>query len=205
MRDLRIDRASCYIILSSAQIRSQQIFCLVSTKLKGVPMGTITYFAYGSNMSIKRLRKRVSSAEPLERAVLRCHRLAFHKVSKDKSGKCDIPPAKESDEVWGRLYHINAEEKKLLDCYEGLGRGYENRCVTVKLDSGCTVCAMTYYVEDPTKKNPNLEPYTWYKRHVLVGAKEARLPPDYIKKIEEVKDKKDCDKKREWDELWIYC
>ena len=169
-------------------------------------MGTITYFAYGSNMSLKRLQKRVSSAEPIERAVLRCHRLAFHKVSrKDGSGKCDIPPAKESDKVWGRLYHINAEEKELLDCYEGLGRGYDNKCVTVELDCGTSVCAVTYYVADESKINPSLKPYTWYKKHVLVGAKEARLPPDYIKKIEEVKDKKNCDKERERDELWIYC
>ncbi len=167
-------------------------------------MGTITYFAYGSNMSLKRLQKRVPSAEPKGRAVLRCHRLAFHKVSKDKSGKCDIVPSKESDDVWGRLYHINAEDKECLDCYEGLGRGYKNKCVTVKLDSGCTVCAMTYYVEDGTKKNPSLKPYTWYKRHVLVGAKEARLPPDYIKQIEEVEAEKDPCKKREWEELKIY-
>ena len=205
MRDLRIDRASCYIILSSAQVRSQPVVCLVSTKLKGMPMGTITYFAYGSNMSRKRLQKRVSSAEPLERAVLRCHRLAFHKISKDKSGKCDIVPSKESNEVWGRLYHINAEEKELLDCYEGLRRGYENKCVTVELDSGCTVCAVTYYVEDESKINPSLKPYTWYIKHILVGAKEARLPLDYIKKIDEVKAKEDCDKEREWDELKIYC
>ena len=177
MRDLRIDRTSCYIILSSGQVRSEQRFCLGSTKLKGVSMGTITYFAYGSNMSLKRLQKRVPSAEPKGRAVLRCHRLAFHKVSKDKSGKCDIVPSKESDEVWGRLYHINAEEKKLLDRAEGRGRGYENRCVTVKLDSGCTVCAMTYYA---TEKDCTLKPYTWYIKHILVGAKEACLPSDCI-------------------------
>ena len=153
-------------------------------------------------MSRKRLQKRVKSAVPKGRAVLRCHCLAFHKVSKDKSSKCDIPPAKESDAVWGRLYHINAEEKKLLDCYEGLGRGYENKCVTVKLDSGVTVRAMTYYA---TEKDSTLKPYTWYIKHILVGAKEARLPLDYIKKIDEVKAKEDCDKERERDELKIYC
>ena len=118
-------------------------------------MGTITYFAYGSNMSFKRLRKRIWSAEPKERGVLRCHRLAFHKVSKDKSGKCDIPAAKESDLVWGRLYHIDAKEKELLDCAEGRGRGYNDKCVTVELDSGTTVCAVTYCA---TETDPNLKP-----------------------------------------------
>ena len=169
-------------------------------------MGTITYFAYGSNMSLKRLKKRVCSAKATERGVLRCHRLAFHKVSrKDGSSKCDIPRAKEADVVWGRVYHINAEQKELLDCYEGLGRGYENKCVTVKLDSGCTVCAMTYYVEDPTRTNPKLKPYTWYKRHVLVGAKEACLPPDYVENIEKIEAITDPCKKREEEELGIYC
>ncbi len=168
-------------------------------------MGTITYFAYGSNMSLKRLKKRVCSAKATERGVLRCHHLAFHKVSKDKSGKCDIVSSKESDVVWGRLYYIDGKEEKRLDRHEGLGSGYDKKFVTVELDCGCTVCAMTYYVEDGTKKNPSLKPYTWYKKHVLVGAKEACLPPDYIKKIERVEAKKDCDKKREWDELAIYC
>ena len=166
-------------------------------------MGTITYFAYGSNMSVKRLKKRVKSAEPIGRAVLRCHRLAFHKVSrKDGSGKCDIVATKESSEVWGCLYHIDDKDKECLDRYEGLGYGYDDKCVTVELDSGVTVRAMTYYA---TEKDCTLKPYTWYVKHILVGAKETCLPLDYIKKVDEVKAKEDCDKERERDELKIYC
>ncbi len=165
-------------------------------------MGTITYFAYGSNMSRKRLQKRVSSAEPKGRAVLRYHRLAFHKVSrKDKSGKCDIPSASGSDVVWGRLYHIDDKDKECLDRYEGLGYGYAKRDVMVELNSCTTVCAMTYYA---TEKDSTLKPYTWYIKHILIGAKEACLPPDYITQIEEVEAEKDPCKKREWEELKIY-
>ena len=101
----------------------------------------------------------------------------------------------------GRLYHIDAKEKGLLDCAEGRGRGYNDKCVTVELDSGTTVCAVTYCA---TETDPNLKPYTWYKKHVLVGAKEACLPPDYIKSLEEVEAKEDCDKEREAKELKIY-
>ena len=137
------------------------------------------------------------SAEPKERGVLRCHCLAFHKVSKDKSGKCDIVSSKESDVVWGRLYHIDDKEKELLDRHEGLGSGYDKKFVTVELDCGTHGLCHDLLIEDDTKKNPSLKPYTWYKKHVLVGAKESCLPPDYIKKIEEVKARKDCDKKRE--------
>ena len=165
-------------------------------------MGTITYFAYGSNMSCKRLQKRVSTAKSKGKAVLRSHRLEFHKVSKDGSGKCDIEPSNKSDVVCGRLYHIDDGEKKHLDYYEGLGYGYDKKCVSVELDSGQTVRAMTYYA---TKKDCTLKPYTWYIKHILIGAKEAYLPLDYIKKIEEVEAKEDPCKKREWDELLIYC
>ena len=166
-------------------------------------MGTITYFAYGSNLSCKRLQERVRSAEPKKRGVLRCHCLAFHKISrKDGSGKCDIVSSKESDVVWGRVYHIDDKDKECLDRYEGLGYGYAEKTVTVELDSGTTIRAVTYYA---TVKDPTLQPYTWYITHVLVGAKEACLPPDYIKKIEEVKARKDCDKEREAQELAIYC
>ena len=172
-------------------------------------MDTITYFAYGSNMSKKRLQNRVSSAKAIGRGVLRCHCLEFHKVSKDKcgnrSGKCDIPSASESDVVWGRLYHVKAEQMTILDCYEGLGKGYEKKCVTVELDSGCTVCAITYYVKDPTRTNRNVKPYTWYKKHVLVGAKEASLPPDYINRIKTAEAIEDPCETRMTEELRIHC
>lgn len=164
-------------------------------------MGTITYFAYGSNMSFKRLRKRIGSAAPIGRVVLHHHRLAFHKVSKDGSSKCDIKPSNKSDVVWGRLYHIDNREEKRLDCYEGVGYGYDKKCVSVELDSGQTVRAMTYYA---TKKDCTLKPYTWYIKHILIGAKEAYLPPDYIESIEEIEADEDPCKKRETKELGIY-
>lgn len=167
-------------------------------------MSTIKYFAYGSNMSICRLRKRVKSAEPVARAILPCHRLEFHKKSKDKSGKCDIVLSSAADAVWGRVFHINSNEKETLDCYEGSGCGYFEKYVTVELDCGSTMRAVTYYA-NPKKTKLGLKPYTWYKKHVLKGAKEAHLPPEYIKRIKAIDAVKDCCKEREVDELEIYC
>ena len=166
-------------------------------------MGTRTYFAYGSNMSLKRLQKKVPSAEPIGVGILRCHRLEFHKKGKDKSGKCDIVLSSAADAVWGRVYHINCEHKKDLDSYEGLRREYFGKDVSVELDCGSTVCAVTYYA-NPTKINPGLKPFTWYKKHVLIGAKEACLPEDYVKRIEEIEAAADCYKEREAIELEIY-
>ena len=166
-------------------------------------MSTIKYFAYGSNMSSERLKGRVKSAQPKARAILRCHRLEFHKIGKDESGKCDIVLSSAADVVWGRVYHINYEHKKVLDCYEGLGCEYYEKYVTVELDCGSTVSAVTYYA-NPKKIDPCLKPYTWYQKHVLIGAKEADLPADYIKRIEEIEAIEDRDKCREEDELKIY-
>ena len=54
-------------------------------------MNQIVYFAYGSNMSQRRLQARVPSATFLGIGILLGHALAFHKISKkDGSGKCDI-------------------------------------------------------------------------------------------------------------------
>ena len=155
-------------------------------------------------MSSKRLRERVPSAKPIARGILRCHRLAFHKKSKkDESGKCDIVVSSASDVVWGRVYEFDDKQKKCLDRAEGLNYGYWKKRVTVELDCGSTVCADTYYA-DPKKTNPCLKPYTWYVRHVLIGAKEAHLPSDYIKCIEAVDTQEDCNKFREAIELVIY-
>ncbi|RMD60293.1 MAG: gamma-glutamylcyclotransferase, partial [Planctomycetota bacterium] len=60
------------------------------------------YFAYGSNMSTPRLRRRVSRAVPVATARLPGCRLAFHKLGADGSGKCDACPAGRAEEVvWG--------------------------------------------------------------------------------------------------------
>ncbi len=53
-------------------------------------MTTIKYFAYGSNMSSRRLMDRVPSAQFVSIGKLGEHRLRYHKKSKDGSGKCDI-------------------------------------------------------------------------------------------------------------------
>lgn len=66
------------------------------------------YFAYGSNMLHQRLKKRVHSAVPLGKARLCKHHLAWHKISTDGSGKCDIVEDPEQNYyVWGVLYDIN--------------------------------------------------------------------------------------------------
>ncbi|TQV85542.1 gamma-glutamylcyclotransferase family protein [Aliikangiella coralliicola] len=160
------------------------------------------YFAYGSNMSLSRLRQRVPSAKLLGAYKLAKHDLRFHKVSKDGSGKCDaFDTGSKDDFIIGVLFDIDAGEKPQLDKAEGLGYGYNEKEVTVVDDGQNVETAVTYYA---TKINDELTPYTWYKHHVLVGARDAKLPADYVQKIESIPAIEDPDTARESKQMAIY-
>lgn len=159
------------------------------------------YFAYGSNMSERRLARRVSSARKIATCELRGHKLAFHKISKiDGSAKCDIPSS-ESDTVIGVLFDIADEQIADLDRAEGLGFGYESISVDLVDPSGFSVRAMSYFA---TAIDASLKPYNWYKHHVLVGARENNLPESYIEFIESIESIKDPCTSRAESEMAIY-
>jgi hypothetical protein len=135
-------------------------------------------------MSINRLQARAPSAKFVTVAILYEHELRFHKISNDGSGKCDAYKTNdESDLVIGVIYAIAESEKQDLDRKEGLGYGYEEKMVELIVDSGETIKATTYYA---TNIGTGLNPYIWYTHHVLTGARENRLPNEYVKKIENV-------------------
>lgn len=130
------------------------------------------YFAYGSNMSTARLRYRVKSAAPLGFAQLEGVALRWHKKSKDGSGKCNAFPA-DGKTLIGVAFEFDAKEKRSLDDAEGLGFGYNEQKIDVRLAGRPTTVfvyfADTRYIDD------SLVPYTWYKDFVVSGAKEHRV------------------------------
>jgi gamma-glutamylcyclotransferase (GGCT)/AIG2-like uncharacterized protein YtfP len=141
----------------------------------------MTYFSYGSNMLGQRMTARVPGARLMGAACLRGHRLAWHKVNVDGSGKCDVVPDSDSA-VWGVLYDIDHEGKRALDGFEGLGRGYAEKRVSVE-HGDRMVAAFTYYA---TETRGDLLPYGWYRDIVLRGALQNGLPADYVESIETV-------------------
>jgi gamma-glutamylcyclotransferase len=147
-------------------------------------VNTILYFAYGSNMSTRRLVARVPSARAVAVAMLRGHRLAFHKIGKDGSAKCDVANTGDSnDVVYGVVFALPLSEKAMLDGIEGLGYGYAEKEIVVLSESGEEFKAVTYYA---TNIDDMLIPVDWYVEHVLRGAREHGLPPDYISGIEAI-------------------
>jgi len=73
--------------------------------------------------------------------------------------------------------------------------------VSIELNDGAMIEAITYYA---THINFQLEPLSWYKEHVLIGARENDLPEGYIREIEAVTVLEDTDRIRHERELSIY-
>jgi len=162
----------------------------------------VKYFAYGSNMSLLRLRKRVPSAEKVGVFTLKAHQLRFHKSSKDGSGKCDAFETNNiEDVIIGALFEINEGERKALDRAEGLGYGYNEKIVKVQNVSGEVFEALTYYA---TLTDSSLKPYSWYLNHVVIGAKETKVPTQYLAVIESIECIEDPDKKRDTEQRAMY-
>jgi gamma-glutamylcyclotransferase len=156
----------------------------------------LKYFAYGSNMLRERLQERVLSAQVLTTASLRGRCLVFHKHSTDGSGKCDMALTDcPEDEVHGVVFEIDPAEKTALDRCEGLGYGYHGAQVEVIQSDGTTTTACTY-LASPSHVAPPLCPYTWYKDLVLAGARQNRLPAEYIARIQAVQAREDLDQER---------
>jgi hypothetical protein len=160
------------------------------------------YFAYGSNMSLARLQQRVPSARRVGTYFLAKHRLLFHKAGIDGSAKCDAHwTGKARHAVAGSLFELAPEQRRLLDQAEGVGFGYEIKEVAVQDARGTIEPAFLYYA---TRIEPSLLPYSWYKEHVLIGAREAGLPGRYIDEIVAVESREDPDRLRDTRERAIH-
>jgi gamma-glutamylcyclotransferase len=166
---------------------------LGSLRVSAPAQTTVSVFAYGSNMLSARLRERAPSARVVSTGKLIGYELRWHKRSRDGSGKCSVTETGQPNNlVWGVVFEMRSEEKADLDRVEGLGQGYGERKVQVIIPDG-RLPAMVYFA---TSINPGARPYDWYRELVVGGAREHRLPEDYIRGLESVGIIKDLDESR---------
>ena len=142
------------------------------------------YFSYGSNMSTRRIGRRVPSPRPVAVARLSGHELCFHKVGKDGSAKCDAPEASANSLVHGALYRISAHHIRELARIEGVGTGYEESRVTIETGSGQASAFL--FQAQPEFIDSALLPFDWYKALVIEGTRFHRFPAEYVGEIEAV-------------------
>jgi gamma-glutamylcyclotransferase len=130
----------------------------------------MNYFAYGSNMGVRRMEERKVPFSARRAAHLCGYCLKFNKVAKAnyREGKANII-LDEDGLVEGALYEIEAISLPKLDNKEKYPEHYLKIPVKVRLpDNGQEVCAITY-IAHPDKIKEGLKPTKVYLQHMLEG------------------------------------
>lgn len=141
------------------------------------------YFAYGSNLSTGQMKRRTGPIREPRRARLDGYRLAFNKRGSDGSGKANIVPDAGAT-VWGSVYLCSPDALREMDSHEGIARGhYVHHRIRVRLDDGDELDAVTY-IAGKSFLDDSLTPSAEYLATILDGARQHRLPDDYIRSIE---------------------
>lgn len=151
------------------------------------------YFAYGSNLDWKQMKKRCPSASFLCKAKLKDYRLEFTRYSKNrKCGVADVVPISGND-VWGFVYKIADDDIGELDKSEGFRPERpltENSYVRKELhvfkegDENKPLLVSAYIANAQVGTFlPNAD----YRNLIVEGAKWWRLPDEYIVELEKIK------------------
>jgi cation transport regulator ChaC len=144
--------------------------------------GDAWYFAYGSNLSTGRKQERTGLIRSARKAKLKGYRLAFNKDGGAGGVYANILPVTDG-EVWGGLYLCDVAAMAELDRREGvMGGHYERRSVTVSLDSGEEIEAVTYIAGERYIVQEG-KPTDDYLAFIIEGAKDHKLPSEYIERI----------------------
>ncbi len=136
------------------------------------------YFAYASNMNHAQMKERCPGGRFLKPVVLQGYRLVYDGYSVSRQGATANIVRSEVDSVRGALFEINEKDKLSLDSHEGYPREYDRKVVEVKDAQGGAYAAMTYFRPGRALGKPHPD----YERVVLDGARDCRLPEDYIDK-----------------------
>lgn len=160
-----------------------------------------TVFAYGSNMCSGRFRAyRVTPEGEGRAALLTGYLLRFNKKSqKDGSGKANVE-LHEGAQVWGVLFTVPERDLQLLDDGE---KGYSRVKLPVR-PNGVATESWIYLASSPDN-DPELRPYSWYKRFLVEGAREHAIPLEYIAELEQIDAAQDKNVKRDREKRAIPC
>jgi len=154
------------------------------------------YFAYGSNLDWKRIKKRCPSASFYCMTSLPNYRIDFtRKSSESKCGVADI--VKDNNfKIYGVVYRIDEIDLGKLDKREGYipqrdKNAYRRREIMVFKEDNDEepITAFTYEVEK--KEFDKYKPNKDYKNLIVTGAKFWKLPEDYINFLENIETMKD--------------
>ena len=133
------------------------------------------YFAYGSNLNIKRMDERGVKYIQVIPAKLENYELRFNKVSKKQSAVANVVP-KLGSIVEGVLYNVSTLEQ--MDGFEGYPKHY-NRII-LKINN---VDAWVY-IAQPEFTQEGLKPKQEYLNHLLEG--KNYMSEEYFQKLKNI-------------------
>ena len=143
------------------------------------------YFAYGSNLSTTRKEKRTGGIRESIVVDLNDFRFAFNKLASSGDVYANIVPSK-GCRVWGVAYRCEPAALSALDIHEGVATGHYLRKEYEVFSVQGTLLEAVAYVAGKNFVTAETAPPPWYLKLILKGAKEHKLPPDYIKRIVEL-------------------
>ena len=142
----------------------------------------VWYFAYGSNLSIDRMKSRTGPIRDAKRARLSRYQLVFNKRAEGVGAYANIVPNSDT-KVWGVTYLCDQEAIEKLDLCEGVDGGhYVHEWLPLTWDDGATLNALAYNAGEEYICEGE-EPTPEYVAHIIKGAEEHGLPEEYTRSI----------------------
>lgn len=149
------------------------------------------YFAYGSNMSSKRMYERKIDFSYRESGILKNYKLVINKISykNPEIGFANIIKDNES-EVEGIIYDVNEKDIKKLDKYEGYPKHYSKYFIEIKSEDDKYKNCLIYIANPEWVVTGEIKTMKGYKDYILEG--KDFLSEKYYEKLKniETNDKK---------------
>ncbi|HEX9757348.1 MAG TPA: gamma-glutamylcyclotransferase family protein [Nitrospiria bacterium] len=143
----------------------------------------LKYFAYGSNLDQKAMKKRCPDSTPLQPGVLKGYSLGFTYDSAGWVGGVADIMENPHEEVWGLLYEISERNLEKLDEYEGYPMAYTRFTTSIQTSSGMIENVWVYEV---VQKRGFVAPTKEYLDIIKKAGKEFNFPEHYRKKLDKV-------------------
>lgn len=143
------------------------------------------YFAYGSNMSQKRMEERGIKIFSKKSGILENYKMIINKKSfkNPEIGFANIIQD-ENSIVEGVVYDIDEKYVKILDKYEGFPNHYLKYFLDVKIDNNKEKCLIYIAKSNWTTKN-EIKTTIDYKNYILEG--KEFLSKNYYENLKKIK------------------
>jgi gamma-glutamylcyclotransferase (GGCT)/AIG2-like uncharacterized protein YtfP len=125
------------------------------------------YFAFGSNLNRKQIKRRCKNSRFISRHILKNYQLVF----RSKYGAADIQ-RKKGNSVLGAIYDISKADEKKLDVYEEFPKVYVKKYFKIRKEK-----VMFYYMSNKTKQT---EPSRRYLSSIIQGYKDCGYKDSHI-------------------------